>query len=247
MSTYDYRAGKQRVQNILKSELEVITQDELPGDEALTFSNAYYSWVTGIFVDIRDSTNLFIKDNKRDISRIIRSFTSEIIDILNNSTKIREIGIRGDCVYGVYTTPQRSDILDIMNMSFFINTLMKMLNKLFEAEGINTLRIGIGISTAQELIVKSGRKGSGINNKVWIGEAVTKASKYSGIGNKNGNSTIIISSCTYENIIEGFVKTNGEESKKWFNHGYDKDIGSFYHCEIIKTEFDKWIDEGMRV
>lgn len=247
MATYDYKTGKQRVQNILKNELEVITQDELPGDDALTFSNAYYSWVTGLFVDIRDSTDLFTKDNKKDISRIIRSFTSEIIEILNNSTKIREIGIRGDCVYGIYTTPQKSDISDIINMSFYINTLMKMLNKLFQFENINTLKIGIGISTAKELVVKSGRKGSGINNKVWIGEAVTKASKYSGIGNKNGNSTIVISSCTYENIIEDFIKINGTESKSWFKSNYDKDLGTLYTCEIIKSEFDKWIDEGMRV
>lgn len=246
MAEYDYISGKKRVQNILLSELEVISQDELPTDDQLTFSNAYKSWVTGIFIDIRDSTTLFTKDNKKDVSRIIRSFTSEIIDIINRGSNLREIGIRGDCVYGIYTTPKKDDISEILDMGFYINTLMRMLNKLFEKENITTLQIGIGISTAQELVVKTGRKGSGINNKVWIGDAVTKASNLSSLGSKNGNSAIIISQCTYDNIIDKHIKNNGEESRSWFTQKNDVTLGKYYSSGIIKSEFNNWINNGMK-
>lgn len=76
--------------------MDVENLNELPCDEKLTFSNAYYSWVTAIFVDIRKSTELFTNENKKDVSRLIRSFTSEIIEIINQGDNLREIGIRGD-------------------------------------------------------------------------------------------------------------------------------------------------------
>lgn len=62
---YDYKKGKERVIDILTNELDVEEIDELPTDENLTYSNAYKSWVTAIFVDLRDSTSLFTKENKK--------------------------------------------------------------------------------------------------------------------------------------------------------------------------------------
>ena len=46
MRKYDYKKGKERIENILDNELKVIEQNELPKDNAFTFSNGYYSWVT---------------------------------------------------------------------------------------------------------------------------------------------------------------------------------------------------------
>ncbi len=184
MAYYDYRKGKERIENILDNVLEVVEQDELPKDDAFTFSNGYYSWVTGIFVDIRDSSTLFADEDKEKVSKIIRSFTSEVIEILRNDDNLREIGIRGDCVYAIYTTPKKDDILELADKAFYINTYMKMLNKLLAERSLSKIRVGIGMSTAQELVVKAGRKDVGINSKVWIGKAVTRASNLSSLGNK---------------------------------------------------------------
>lgn len=237
---YDYKKGKERVNDILTNELEVEEINELPTDENLTYSNAYKSWVTAIFVDLRDSTTLFTKENKKDVSRVIRSFTSEVLEVLRDKSNLREIGIRGDCVYAIYTTPQKSQIDDIMTSAAYINTLLKMLNQLFEKKNLPTITAGIGISSAQELVVKAGRKGTGLNNKVWIGDAVTKASKFSGIGNKNGNRSIIISPCTYSNLKDA------ENHPDWFSEKFDRDLGTYYECGIIMTDFNNWIDEGMK-
>ena len=175
MASYDYKEGKKRVEAILDNELEIIEQDKLPVIDKLTFDNAYKSWVSAIFVDIRDSTSLFTEEDKEKVSKIIRSFTSEIIEILRDSDGLREIGIRGDCVYAIYTTPLQSDTYECVDKATYINTYLKMLNNLLALKKYPTIAVGIGVGTAEELIVKAGRKDVGINNPVWIGDAVTGA------------------------------------------------------------------------
>lgn len=246
MASYNYQDGKKRIQDILDNTLEVLENDKIPSDDNFTFSNAYYGWVTGIFVDIRDSSELFSNGDKELISKMIRSFTSEMIEILRNDDNLREIGIRGDCVYGIYTTPLTKDILEIADKAFFINTFLKMLNKLLSERGMPNIKVGIGISTDKELVVKAGRKGVGINNSIWIGDAVTKASNLSSLGNKNGYSPIVMGDTVYNNIIEGLEERNSSKDvKSWFTERYTDDFGKFYDANIIKEQFDKWVDSEM--
>ena len=56
---YDYKKGKQRINDILKSNIDVINNNRLPKSDELTFDNSYYAWVSSIFIDIRDSSTLF--------------------------------------------------------------------------------------------------------------------------------------------------------------------------------------------
>jgi len=245
MATYDYKNGKERIEDILYGKLEVVKKDKLPKESEFTFDNAYQSWVTGLFVDIRNSTKLFSEEDKNQVSKIIRSFTSEIIEILRLDNNLREIGIRGDCVYAVYATPQKDDIYEIADKSFFVNTFMKMLNSLLEKRGYPTIEVGIGVSSAEELVVKAGRENVGINNLVWIGDAVTKASKFSGFGNKNGCKSLVFSYVSYINIIER-LKTENKDAESWFTEKYDLELGRYYTANIVKTEFNDWIENGMK-
>lgn len=247
MATYDYRKGKERIEDILDNELKVIEQNEVPTDSVFTFTNGYYSWVSAIFVDVRDSSELFADEDKEKVSKVIRSFTSEIIDILRNDDNLREIGIRGDCVYAIYTTPQQSDILELADKTFYINTYMQMLNKLLRDRYFPEIKVGIGMSTAKELVIKAGRKDVGINNKVWIGKAVTRASNFSSLGNKNGNSALVYSSCSYSNFIEKLQERNSEKDvKSWFTYHSDEGDGAYYTASIVKSDFDMWISNGMK-
>lgn len=184
MTMYDYGSGKDCVDAILNNKLEVI-EKRIPSDSSFTFENGYYGWVTGIFVDIRDSSKLFADEDRVKVAKIVRSFTSEIIEILRDDDDLREVGIRGDCVYAVYATPGKLDEYELADKTFYVNTYLKMLNKLLQKRDYPTIRAGIGMSTAQELVIKAGRKDVGINNKVWIGSAVTKASNLSSLGSKN--------------------------------------------------------------
>ena len=246
MASYDYQNGKSRIEEILNNETEIKDKEKVPKDENFTFSNGYYSWVSAIFVDIRESSKLFTDEDKEKVAKIIRSFTSEIIEILREDDNLREIGIRGDCVYAIYTTPLQKDIYEMAEKTFFINTFMKMLNKLLEKKDYPTIKVGIGMSTAKELVVKAGRKNASINNKVWIGDAVTKASNLSSLGNKDGVSPIVFSELSYTKFIEQLVENNKNKNpKSWFEEESTYEYGIYYSADIIEENFYNWIKNGM--
>lgn len=247
MTTYDYINGKKRIENILNDSNDIEEKDKVPTEEKFTYHNGYYAWVTAVFVDIKDSTTLFAENRKASTSRIIRSFTSEIIEILKNDNNLREIGIRGDCVYAVYTTVSEEENDEIANKVFFVNTFLNMLNKILINKKMKTIDAGIGVSTAKELVVKAGREGSGINNLVWIGKAVTYASKFSSMANRDGYRSIIFSDSFYNSMIDKLCKRNSDKDpKSWFTKYEDKDLGCFYNGDVVKSEFDNWINGGMK-
>ncbi|SHR24016.1 Uncharacterised protein [Mycobacteroides abscessus subsp. abscessus] len=180
-----------------------------------------------------------------DISKVIRGFTSEIIEILRkdmDANELKEIGIRGDCVFAVYSTPKKNDLWELNYRACYINTYMKMLNKLLEERKLPTIKAGIGLATDVTLAVKAGRKSSGINNLVWIGEAVAKASKLSDLGNKNGVSSIVMSELFYDNYID--VETD-EKAKSWWTKKTDTTLGTYYHGNVIINDFNSWVEGGM--
>lgn len=232
--SYDYRAGKQRIKNILDTNLEVIKKDTIPNTN-LSYTNSYYGWIDAIFVDIRDSVGLFSDKNRVKVSKIIKCFTSEVIEILREGNKHLELGIRGDCVYAIYTGADKSDTDEIFTKGVYINTLMEMLNEMFKRKSYPPISVGIGISTAQELAILTGRKHTGINDIVWVGEAVSKASKLSGYGNKDGIYPIVISPCTYNNI-----KKEDQNKCSFIKNE------NIYHTDVIIDDFDDWIEGGMR-
>lgn len=246
MANYDYKAGKERIKEILDNNLDVIEKDKIPQDNEFTFSNAYYGWVTGLFIDIRNSSKLFSEGDKELVSKIIRSFTSEIIEILRKDDNLREIGIRGDCVYSIYTTPSPNGIYEIVDKAVFVNTFLKMLNELLVERKLPSISVGIGISSSKELVIKAGRKGVNINNNVWIGDAVTKASNLSSLGNKNNYKSIAISHLTYINMIEEMcTKNEGKDVESWFTKHIVENYGTFYTSNLIKSTFNDWIESGM--
>ncbi len=238
--SYDYKAGKQRVDDILNNKLDVLNRNDIPNETNFTFENAYYGWVTAIFVDIRDSTELFCNEDKVIVSKIIRSFTSEIIEILRPFDNLREIGIRGDCVYAIYTTPEKNDIYDLYCITATINTYLKLLDKLLRRKNYPRIKAGIAMATAKELVIKAGKKGSGINNLVWIGEAVTTAANLSSIANKDGNKSIIYSKTAFDNFSSIDRFTNHDDTS-WFT--LKSSNGYYYTANIIMQEFDQWVDK----
>lgn len=245
---YEYKERKKKVEEILDNTDAVNEVKKFPKDEDFTYTNGYKAWASSIFVDLRDSTTLFTENNEVTTAKLIRGFTSEIIEILKKDTdeeELKEIGIRGDCVYAVYSTPYKKDIYDIANRAFHINTYMKMLNKLLNDRELPSIRAGIGLGTSKTLAVKAGRKFSGINNLVWIGESVAIAAKLSDLGNKNDIGPIVMSSLFYSNYIKIHKKKNSKSEEFWKERS-DTNYGKYWYGNVVKFEFDKWISEGMK-
>jgi class 3 adenylate cyclase len=247
---YDYRERKEKVEEILDNTDAVNEVSQFPNNDGFTYTNGYKAYAGAIFVDLRDSTSLFTNRNDVEIARVVRGFTSEIIEMLRSGTEgkeLKEIGIRGDCVFAVYSAPKQSDTYEIANRAFHINTYMKMLNKLLADRKLPEIKAGIGLSLSKTLAVKAGRKNSGINNLVWIGESVATAAKLSDLGNKEGVDPIVMSKLFYDNMIDLQVEKNpGTDPKSWYTSAKDEKFGDYYHGNVIKTKFDNWVTSGMK-
>lgn len=242
---YDYKKGKEDIEKILENDTEILEKDIPSNDDNFTYGNGIKSWVGSIFVDIVGSTELIKNNDELEVSKILRSFSSEIITIMNSSDNVREIGIRGDCVYGVFFCPTKQSIYELANIAFHINTLIKMLNKLFIQNGYHQIEVGIGVSIGnhKDLIIKAGKKGTGINDKIWIGDAVVNACNIANVAGRNSKEKIGFSSNTYDNLIDILQKKNsGKNVKNWFRYDVNDKV---YYANIIKVEFDKWIDENL--
>lgn len=241
--SYDYKNRKRKVEEILDNTDVVKDVKTFPVDDSFTYTNGYKAYATAIFVDLRKSTELFSGEDEIEISKVIRGFTSEIIEILKQDTSddtLKEIGIRGDCVYSIYSTPNKDDVYNIYCRACVINTYMEMLNKLLDKRKLPQIRAGIGISTGKTLAVKAGRKSSGINNLVWIGKTVAEASKLADKGNTVGFGPIVVSNSHYINIIDKQKEGNSESPTWWTNHN------GFYSANIFISGFKQWIVDGMR-
>lgn len=236
---YDYREGKKRIEEIIKNDLEIIENNRLPKSENLTFDNSYYSWISSIFIDIRKSSNLFKNEENETISKIMKSFTSELIEIIRQNDCCREIGIRGDCVYSIYTTPRQEDFYDLFILSCYCNTYVLMLNEILKQNDFPKIKVGIGLGASRTLVIKAGRKHVGINDKIWIGDAVIDASNFSSIANNGFNDVILMSSTFYSNLI------GHDENQKKFLKWKNTEYGACYGGNVVMTEFRDWIKRGM--
>lgn len=170
----------------------------------------------------------------------MKSFTSELIEILRKNDNYREIGIRGDCVYAIYTTPLITDFYDLYILACYCNTYMKMLNELLKENDLPPIKAGIGIGASQTLVIKAGRENVGINDKIWIGDAVIDASNLSSIANTTHDDNIVISTIFYNNLIR-----YSENEKRFFRKIHYKNR-HYYAGDIIITEFNDWINNGMK-
>lgn len=239
---YNYKNSKSNIINILKSTTPIESKDLIPSDQEFTYENGISCRVSAIFVDMKNSSGLFkTKDEK--LARLLRAFTSEIITIFQDFDQYNQIGIRGDCVYAIYSTPQKADIHNVFEIAVRINTFMKMFNKLLAENKYPNIGVGIGLGCDKELVIKAGRSGTGINDKIWIGKAVVDAANLSSIANRHGYKKIAMNPCFYNNI-----KDISGNKKEWFNHVSSSNYfdDDFYECNVIIKKFNKWIEDGMK-
>lgn len=239
---YNFRNSKANIINILSSKTQIEKKEKIPVDNEFTYANGIRCWVSSIFVDIKSSTELF-KNQDEQLARMLRAFTSEIITILQQFENYNQIGIRGDCVYAIYSTPNTQDISKVFAIATQINTFMKMLNKLLTSKGYSNIGVGIGIGCGKELIIKAGRTGTGINDKIWIGDAVVDAANLSSIANRDGFKKILMNSLFYDNLMR-----TGYKDRTYITETSCKEKGYYeiFQCDDIDFEFDEWIKGGMK-
>ncbi len=248
MATYDYSAGKSRVLEILENANETAEVSKIPGRDAFSFDNGYYGWITAIFIDIADSTKLVTgKESKQTVTaKILRAFASELIEILKRDGNLRDIGIRGDCVYAIYSCSKKDEDYEILDKAIYANTFLNMLNALLGKKGMPLIDAGIGLATSKGLVVKAGREMSGINDLVWLGPAVSFASHLGSLAGREGRPPIAMSPSFFYGVQEHakeHYSDNWDDS--WYKKWSDEAVGDYFCGDVIKTAFQEWINDGM--
>ena len=118
-----------------------------------------------------------------------------------------------------------------------------MLNKITSSYGYERISVGIGIGSVRDLIIKAGRAGSGINDKIYIGDALVYASNLCNIANTKQYNPIVMDKLVYNNVVEKHSKY-----KQWihFSRDYSCTPNEFYHCNMVTSDFNDWINGGMK-
>ena len=244
---YDYRMAKLKILETLGSKVEVQTTKTIPSDGAFTYENGIKAWVGALFVDIVDSTSLFKESNISDnmLSRIMRSFVEQVVAIIHENENQYEIGIRGDCVYGIFQADKQDKLVSIFRTAFCINTFMKMFNAILANKNLPSIGVGIGIGCDEQLVIKAGKKAV-CHDKIWIGDGIVNASNLSKIANRDYYDPICMDSTMYGSII-GLLAQENSNYRKWIKKASSSQYdGIFYQCDIIQTDFNDWIDGGMK-
>ncbi|OPZ24650.1 MAG: hypothetical protein BWZ03_00009 [bacterium ADurb.BinA186] len=245
---YDYKQGKKNIIEILESKTEIQGTEDIPSSEKeFTYDNGIRAWTSAIFIDIVGSTDLFKNSKQEKLARIMRAFVSELTDILRDDPNQRQIGIRGDCVFAIYSTPQISDMCRVFDTACIVNAFLYMFQKILTDYSLPSVKAGIGLGASQELIIKTGKKGTGINDLIWIGNAVVDASKLSSEAARNGQKPILMDYCFYYNIAGGDAG-NGKKKKDLIHPIFSKKLGvQVFSSDAVDTSFDNWISSGMQV
>ena len=239
---YNFEDSFERIQEILDSSETFDYVDNIPDSDKLTYSNGYYIKCFSIFIDIRDSSQLPKRYQKRSLAKIYRAYISEIVALFQSSVNCKEINIVGDSVWGIFLSQKKSDVLEVFQAAFSANSIINTLNYKLCKKDIESIKIGIGVVKGDALMVLAGYKGSGIKDVVYMGAVVNNANKLCSKANKNVNKEIVVSEYVYSDL-EGFNGTNNVPYQDMLEYN---NLENFYHGSIVKTKMDNWLKEKQK-
>lgn len=201
---YKLEDSLSRIKDILNSTSNFDNKDEIPKRETLTFTNGYYVKCCSIFIDLRDSSSLPMIHQKKVLAKIYRSYISEMVAILNGDEHCKEINIVGDCISAIFSGQYVSDVNQTFEVAAKINSLTQILNYELDKKGYTKIKAGIGLSWGRVLMIKAGYNGAGINDVVYMGDAVNQASKMCSKAMKEIQQPIIATKDFYNNLKEDY-------------------------------------------
>lgn len=234
-SAYNHEKSIERIDETLNnSDANYENKKSIPLRSSLTFNNGFYVDCSALFIDMRGSKSLSEKHKRPTLAKIYRTYISELVAVLRDHSKISEIYIEGDCVWGIFDTPKKYDIDELFSIAAKASSLVDILNIKYKKKGYSEITVGIGISYGSALYIKSGYKGSGINEAVWLGKLVGEAAQLCSYGNKTwSDEEIMVSNIFYENL--------NEKNKELLSKNHNRDC---YHGNIVNTAMNEWVKKN---
>ena len=236
--TYEVEKSADRIDSILDANdnnYEDVKQ--IPERSDLTFTNGYYMNVTSVFIDIVGSSDMTDQNKRPTLAKKYRSFLSECVAVMNEQEICKEVNINGDCVWGVFETPNKSNIATVFTVMGKLNTLVKILNYKFSKKNYGQISVGIGSSYGRALMIKAGYSGSGINDVIWMGDVINEACHLANAAGRDGIKPVLVSYTIYNNL--------SDDSKKLLSK---KKIDDVYRYEgnYVNTAMDNWYKENCK-
>lgn len=235
---YDVGKSAERMDEILNaSNSEYSDKDKVPKRTELTYKNGFYVNITAIFIDIVGSSDMTDSHKRPTLAKMYRSFLSECVAIMNAEDTCKEININGDCVWGVFNTPQKSDVDNVISVAAKLNSMVQILNYKLGKKGYSEIAVGIGIDYGRALMVKAGYSSSGLNDVIWMGDVVNSACHICGKAGRNGREPLVVSECIYGNL--------NEDNKKLLSQFTDtSDWKTYYQGNIVNCVMNEWYKEN---
>ncbi|AZR74072.1 family 3 adenylate cyclase [Anoxybacter fermentans] len=232
--SYDINKSAERIDEILAESNNSFEElDYIPDRSKLTYTNGFYVKVGAIFVDIRQSSELTGEHRRPKLAKLYRSYISETVAILNSYYDCKEINIVGDCVSGIFEAQYKYQIENMYFAAAEINSLIKILNYKYRKSDIVEIKVGIGLAYGRALMIKAGYSGSGINEVVWMGDVVNRASNLCNLANKDSTAPILIDENVYINLPE--------KDQDFFTYNY---FGKYYEGNVINIKMQEWYEEN---
>jgi class 3 adenylate cyclase len=137
-------------------------------------------------------------------------------------------------VWGIFNTPAKTDIDELFNVVAMAASLVDTLNVKYSKKKYSKIIVGIGVSYGSSLLIKSGYKGSGINEVVWLGKLVGEASQLCSYGNRTyDDKRIMVSSVFHSNL--------NKNNKELLSYNHARDC---YHGSFVNTLMDDWVNKN---
>lgn len=236
--SYDVDKSSERMDEILDaSDNDYCDKDSIPARSDLTFKNGYYVNVSAIFIDIVGSSDMTDEHKRPTLAKMYRAFLSECVAILNAEIDCKEININGDCVWGVFDAPYKSDIDNVISVAARLNSMIKILNYKLMKKNYSEISVGIGIDYGRALMVKAGYSGSGINDVIWMGDVVNSACHLCNKAGRNYRKPVVISEVVYNNLNEQHQGLFSSYINGWVTE---------YEGDIINLAMDDWYKENCK-
>lgn len=233
--SYDVDKSSQRMDDILNAgNGNYSDSTTVPQRSSLTYTNGYYVNITALFIDIVGSSDMTDEHKRPTLAKMYRSFISECSAIMNSESICKEININGDCVWGVFETPYKSDIDTVFSAAARLNSMIKILNYKLRKKGYSEISVGIGMDYGRALMVKAGYSGSGLNDVIWMGDVVNSACHLANKAGRDGHKPLIVSSIIQSNLNE---HNQGLLSSTYI------DWKTYYEGDVINTAMEDWYTE----
>lgn len=238
--SYDAAKSADRMDEILNaSNSNYSDKDYIPARSSLTYNNGYYVNATALFIDIVGSSDMTDEHLRPTLAKIYRSFISECMAIMNSEEICKEININGDCVWGVFETPNKSDVDTVISIAANLYSMIKILNYKLKKKNYKEISVGIGIDYGRALMVQAGYSGSSINEVIWMGDVVNLACHLANKAGRNGRKVIIFPYVIYNKI--------NNHNKSLFTSYYDSgESKTLYEGTIINSNMDEWYKENCK-